>query len=223
MPQEDKEALNKEQRERKRLTYQNMPQEDKEALNKEQRERKRLTYLNMLQEDKEALNQERRDRYETAAMRKKVEDKINHAHFLLQRQYPPKSDDLEYFQQSPEMSLCLLYLSSGVYRFEEIDKLPTKNEIGLCNTWSDKEADLIRDDVSKLIHDIRNERLTLDEKEKLIDKYKQSRDRKGDIYACASCGVCLPVSFEIEYKLYSLLQLKETFAIKLEEDIRQHR
>eukprot|EP00957_Ditylum_brightwellii_P069750 5296727-Ditylum_brightwellii.AAC.1 len=51
-----------------------------------------------------------------------------------------------------------------------------------CNAWSEKETDLISDDVSKLIHDIRNERLTLGEKEKLIDNYKQSRDRKGAIH-----------------------------------------
>ena len=78
-----------------------------------------------------------------------------------------------YFQQSPEMAVCLLYLNSGVYRFEEIDNLPTKNKIGLvvnedqppstdnlswiqCDSWSENKTHAVKESVSKLIHDIRN-------------------------------------------------------------------
>ena len=149
----------------------------------------------MSQQDKDALNQERRDKYETVASRNNAEDKINHAHFLLQQENPPKPNDLQYFQQSPEMAVCLLYLNSGVYRFEEIDNLPTKNEIGLvvnedqppstdnlswiqCDSWSENKTHAVKESVSKLIHDIRNERLTLDEKKEVITKYKNPETGK---------------------------------------------
>eukprot|EP00957_Ditylum_brightwellii_P133594 10185689-Ditylum_brightwellii.AAC.1 len=106
------------------------------------------------------------------------------------------------------MAVCLLYLNSGVYRVKEIDNLPTKNEIGFvvsedqphstnniswiqCDSWLENKTHTVKESVSKLIHDTRNERLTLDEEEEVITKYKPSRDRKGPIYACASCGVCL--------------------------------
>eukprot|EP00957_Ditylum_brightwellii_P164813 12548243-Ditylum_brightwellii.AAC.1 len=73
-----------------------MSQEDKDALNKEKRERERLSCQNMSQKDKGTLNQERRDKYETIESRSNTEDKINHAHFLLQQENPPTPNDLQY-------------------------------------------------------------------------------------------------------------------------------
>ena len=55
-----------------------MSQQDKDALNKEQPEQKRISYQNMSQQDKDALNQERRDKYETVASRNNAEDNDNH-------------------------------------------------------------------------------------------------------------------------------------------------
>eukprot|EP00957_Ditylum_brightwellii_P150745 11478290-Ditylum_brightwellii.AAC.1 len=65
--------------------------------------------------------------------------------------------------------------------------------------------------------------LTLNEKGRHIEEYKQFGDRKGIMYACASYGVHFPGSFEVKYESYTLLQLKETFGVKLEEHTKQYR
>eukprot|EP00957_Ditylum_brightwellii_P052890 4010148-Ditylum_brightwellii.AAC.1 len=71
-----------------------MSQQDKDALNKEKREKEILSYQNMSQQDNDALNQERRDKYEIVASRNNAEEKINYAHFLLQQENLPKPNDL---------------------------------------------------------------------------------------------------------------------------------
>eukprot|EP00957_Ditylum_brightwellii_P143101 10903975-Ditylum_brightwellii.AAC.1 len=76
-----------------------MSQQDKDALNKEMKERERLSYQDMSQQDKDALNQERRDKYETVASRNNAEDEINHAHFLLQ-QLDEKEEVITKYKQS---------------------------------------------------------------------------------------------------------------------------
>ena len=149
--------------------------------------------------------QKSRARAEDKAV-KTAEDEKRRAKFretYITRKDEPDPKELDKWGQCPLRALALFHANSGGSRFRGINKIPRSSEVkGVIDPqssnvdewmsskdWSEEETLERRQNARDLVEEIRQEKVTDEEKVKFIETYEKLVGKDKDLLTCACCGM----------------------------------